>query len=80
MDETQNEIRERHLGIGLAWGTSLGVAIGAGLGVALGDLAWGVGIGLSIGTGIGIALGVVRGNKHAKAAAESSHTTGHGSA
>ena len=47
MDETQNEIRERHLGIGLAWGTSLGVAIGAGLGVALGDLAWGVGIGLS---------------------------------
>lgn len=78
VDDKQSKVRERYLGIGVAWGSALGVAIGAGFGVALGNLALGIGIGIAMGTGIGIALGAALGNKHAKAAPESSHTNGHG--
>lgn len=80
VDDKQSEIRERYLGIGVAWGSALGVAIGAGFGIALGNLALGIASGIAIGTGIGIALGAVLGNKHAKAAPESSHTNGHSDA
>ena len=67
VEDKQREIREHHLGIGVALGLGLGVAIGAGVGVAFGSLPWGIGLGLCIGTSIGIALGTFRGNKHAKA-------------
>ena len=66
VEHKRREIREHHLGIGVALGSGLGVAIGAGLGAAFGNLAWGIGIGLSIGTGVGIALGTARGDKHAQ--------------
>jgi hypothetical protein len=80
VEDKKREIREHHLGIGLALGSGLGVAIGAGLGVAFGNLAWGIGIGLSIGTGIGIALGAAGGNRLAKAAQEPSDIGGSRSA
>ena len=80
VEDKQRKIRERHLGIGVAWGSGLGVAIGSGLGVAFGNLAWGIGVGLSIGTGAGIALGAARGNKHAQAVREPSATDGSRSA
>ena len=80
VEDKQREIRDHHLGIGVALGSGFGLAIGAGVGVAFGNLSWGIGFGLCIGAGMGIALGAARGNKHAKAAAESSHTNGGGSA
>lgn len=67
VEDKQREIREHHLGIGVALGSGLGMAVGAGLGAASGDVSWGIGFGLCIGAGIGIAFGAARGNKHAKA-------------
>jgi hypothetical protein len=80
VEDKQRDIREHHLGIGVALGSGFGLAIGAGVEVAFGNLSWSIGFGLCISAGIGIALGAARGNKHAKAAAESLHTNGDGSA
>lgn len=81
VEDKQRDIREHHLGVGVAWGSGFGLAIGAGVGVAFGNLSWGIGFGLCIGAGIGIALGAARGNKHAaEAAAESSRRNGDGGA
>jgi hypothetical protein len=80
VEDKQREIREHHLGVVVALGSGFGVAIGAGVGVAFGNLSWGIGFGLCIGAGLGIALGAARGNTHAKAAAESSHTNSDGGA
>ena len=60
MDDKQDGIRQRYMGVGIA----LGVAIGAGLGVALGNVAMGMGPGIAI----GVAIGFLLGRKHAKAA------------
>jgi hypothetical protein len=76
MDDKQSEIRERYLGVGVAWGSALGVAIGAGFGVALGNLAWGIGLGVCLGAGLGIAVGSSLGDKHAKAVQQPSDTDG----
>jgi hypothetical protein len=75
-DDKQKEIREHHLGIGVALGSGLGVAVGAGLGVAFGNLALGIGICICLGVSLGIAIGSARGNKHAKAVQEASDTAG----
>jgi hypothetical protein len=76
VDDKQSEVRERYLGIGVAWGSALGVAIGAGLGVAFGNLASGIGLGICLGTALGVAVGSILGNKHAKAVQEPSDTDG----
>ena len=64
MGDKRSELRERHLGFGVALGTAFGVAVGAGFGVAIGSLASGIGVGVAL----GVAMGLILGNKQAKAA------------
>jgi hypothetical protein len=75
-EDEQSEIRERYLGIGIAFGTGFGMVIGASLGVVFGNLALGIGFGICVGTGLGIAVGSSLGNKHTSAIQRPSETRG----